>query len=44
MAVTVFGQLVASVHAVVVAVTQIILVHTPPILAVPLALRARELV
>ena len=44
MAVTVLGQLVASVHAVVVAVTQVILVYTYPILAVPLARRAIELV
>lgn len=44
MAVTVLGQLVASVRAVVVAVTQVILVYTLPIMAVPLARRARELV
>ena len=37
-------KLVASVDTVVVAVTQIVLLHTQPVVAAPLALRARELV
>ena len=40
----VLGKLVTSVDTVVVAVTQIVLLHTQPVGAVPLALWARELV